>query len=160
MTLGSIHGGNRHNIIADEVRMEGTLRTHDEAVRERVMSLIKEIVNGIAATHGATAEIRWSARSNPPTKNNTPLVEATLPAWRAMLGEPNVIQVPPVMGAEDFAYFERAVPGAMFWLGVGNRAKGITGALHTPEYDVDEASLAVGVKAMTAAVLNYLDRKP
>jgi len=160
LTLGSIHGGNRHNIIADEVRMEGTLRTHDEAVRERVMSLVKEIVSGVAASHGATAEVRWSARSNPPTKNNTPLVEATLPAWRAMLGEQNVIQVPPVMGAEDFAYFERAVPGAMFWLGVGNRAKGITGALHTPEYDADEASLAVGVKAMTAAVLNYLDRKP
>ncbi|MCX6633579.1 MAG: M20/M25/M40 family metallo-hydrolase, partial [Acidobacteria bacterium] len=133
---------------------------HDEAVRERAISLVKEIVNGVAASHGATAEIHWSARSNPATKNNTPLVEATLPAWRAMLGEPNVIQVPPVMGAEDFAYFERAVPGAMFWLGVGNRAKGITGALHTPEYDVDEASLAVGVKAMTAAVLNYLDRKP
>jgi amidohydrolase len=160
LTIGSIHGGNRSNIIADQVLMEGTLRTHNEAVRERVITLVREIVGGVAASHGATAEVRWSPRSNPPTRNDTALVEATLPAWRAALGEPNVVQVPPVMGAEDFAYFERAVPGAMFWLGVGNKARGITGALHTPEYDADEKSLVVGVKAMAAAVLNYLDRKP
>ena len=61
------------------------------------------------------------------------------------------------MGAEDFAYYQREIPGAMFWLGVGNPERGITSALHTPEYDADEASLVVGVKAMTAAVLDLLE---
>jgi amidohydrolase len=93
------------------------------------------------------------------TTNDTALAEATLPAWKAMLGEANVIHVPPVMGGEDFSFFQRSVPGVMFWLGVGNRARGITGSLHTPQYDADEASLVVGVRAMCAAVFNYLDQK-
>jgi amidohydrolase len=62
------------------------------------------------------------------------------------------------MGAEDFAYFQRAIPGFFFWLGVRNEAKGITAALHTPEYDADEASLPVGVTVMTSIVLDFLER--
>jgi amidohydrolase len=158
LTIGSIHGGNRSNIIADEVRMEGTLRTHNEQVRERAMSLIREIVSGVAASNGAKAEVAWSQHSYPPTINDTPLVEKTLPAMRRALGADNVIQVPPVMGAEDFAFFQKRIPGMMYWLGVGNPSKGITGMLHTPEYDADEASLVVGVKVMTNVVLDYLDR--
>jgi amidohydrolase len=158
LTFGSIHGGNRHNIIADEVRLEGTLRTHSEAVREKAISLVREIVSGVAASHGAKAEVSWSPRSNPPTVNNTKLVEATLPIMRKTLGEANVIHVPPVMGAEDFSYFQKEIPGFMYWLGVGNKAKGITAMLHTPDFDIDESSLSVGVKVMTNVVLDYLDR--
>ncbi len=158
LTLGSIHGGNRSNIIADEVRMEGTLRTHNEAVRERVIALVREIVTGVAAAHGAKAEIQWSPRSIPPTVNDTALVEATLPAMRRAAGPENVVRVPPVMGAEDFALFQKAVPGFFYWLGVRNEKRGITGALHTPEYDADEASLVTGVKVMSAVVLDYLAR--
>ncbi len=159
LTFGSIHGGNRNNIIADEVVLQGTLRTHNEQVRERVIALVKQIVEGVTASHGASAEIRWSSRSLPVTKNDAALVEATLPAWRAMLGEANVIRVSPVMAAEDFSLYQRAIPGVMFWLGVGNRARGIGAALHTAAFDVDEKCLVVGVKAMAAAVLDYLDRK-
>ncbi len=158
ITIGSIHGGNRHNIIAEDVRMEGTLRTHSEQVRERAISLVREIVNGVAAANGAKAEISWDARSNPPTINDTALVEATLPALRAALGKDNVVEVPPVMGAEDFTYFQKQIPGMMFWLGVGNEARGITAMLHTPDYDADESSLVAGVKAMTNVVLDYLER--
>ena len=158
LTFGSIHGGNRHNIIADEVTLEGTLRTHSEAVREKAISLIREIVSGVAASHGAKAEVSWSPRSNPPTVNDSKLVEATLPILRKTVGDANVIHVPPVMGAEDFSYFQKQIPGFMFWLGVGNKAKGITAMLHTPAYDVDEASLVTGVRVMTNTVLDYLDR--
>ncbi|MCL4855482.1 MAG: amidohydrolase, partial [Bryobacteraceae bacterium] len=126
LTFGSIHGGNRHNIIADEVRLEGTLRTHSEQVRERAITLVREITNGVAASHGASAEVTWSPRSNPPTVNDTALVEATLPIIRKTLGPENVLHLPPVMGAEDFAYFQKQIPGFMYWLGVGNKAKGIT----------------------------------
>ncbi len=158
LTIGSIHGGNRHNIIADEVRMEGTLRTHNEQVRERAMSLVRELVAGVAAAHGARAEVSWSPRSNPPTVNDAALVEASLPALRRALGEANVVQTPPAMGAEDFAWYLKQIPGAMFWLGVGNPARGITAMLHTPEFDADEASLVAGVKAMSYVLLDYLDR--
>jgi amidohydrolase len=159
LTIGSIHAGNRHNIIPEEVRMEGTLRTHNEQVRERARSLVKEIVGGVAASHGTRAEVTWSAQSNPPTVNDRNLVESTLPSIRKAIGESNVVPMPPVMGAEDFAYFQREIPGAMFWLGVGNASKGITGSLHTAEYDADEASLATGMKTMANAILDYLDRK-
>jgi amidohydrolase len=158
LTFGSIHGGNRHNIIADEVVLEGTLRTHNEQVRERAISLVREIAAGVAASHGAKAEVSWSPRSNPPTINDTALVEASLPIMRKTLGAENVIQVPPVMGAEDFTYFQKQIPGFMYWLGVGNPAKGITAMLHTADYDADESSLLVGVKVMTNVVLDYLDR--
>ncbi len=157
LTFGSIHGGNRSNIIADQVKLEGTLRTHSEKVRERAISLVREIVTGVAVAHGAKAEVAWSERSNPPTVNHTAVVEASLPAMRRAIGEENVVRVPPVMGAEDFAYFLRETPGFMFWLGVGNSARGITGALHTPEYDADEASLLTGVKVMTNLVFDALE---
>ncbi len=160
LTIGSIHGGNRRNIIADEVRMEGTLRTHSEAVRERARSLVKEIVGNVAAAHGARAEVAWSPRSIPPTVNDAALVEATLPVMRRTLGPENVVQSAPVMGGEDFTFFQRVIPGFMFWLGVGNAAKGITAMLHTPEFDADESSLVAGVKVMTSIVLDYLERHP
>lgn len=158
LTIGTIAGGDRHNVVAEEVVMRGTLRTHNEQVRERVIGFMKEIVAGVASTHGATGEVRWSARSNPPTINDAALVEATLPAMRRTLGEENVVLVPPVMGAEDFTYFQRRIPGFIYWLGVGNKEKGITSALHTATYDADESSLQVGVKVMTNIVLDYLER--
>lgn len=158
LTIGTIHGGNRQNILAEEVRMEGTLRTHSEAVRERVMTLMREIVTGVAAAHGAKAELSWSPRSNPPTINDTALVEKSLPSLRRVLGAGQVVERPPVMGAEDFAFYQKQIPGAMFWLGVGNPARGITAMLHTPEFDVDEEALVVGVKAMAALLTDTLDR--
>ena len=160
LTIGSIHGGNRHNIIPDEVVMEGTVRTHNEQVRERVRTLMKELLTGTATTHGATAQLTWSAQSYPPTVNNTAEVEAALPALRRSAGAANVIQTPPVMGAEDYSYFLKTVPGFMFWLGVANPEKGMTAMLHTADFDADEASLTVGVKAMTNLVLDYMDRHP
>ena len=158
LTIGSIHGGNRQNIIADEVRMEGTVRTHSEQVRERVRTLMREILSGVAVSHGAAAELTWSTKSNPPTVNDKTEVEAALPALRRSVGAANVIQTPPVMGAEDYTYFLKAVPGFMFWLGVGNPEKGMTAMLHTTDFDADEDALPIGVKTMSNLVLDYLDR--
>ncbi len=157
LTVASVHGGNRSNIIADEVRLEGTLRTHSESVRERAITLVREIVAGVAAAHGAQAEVRWSARSVPPTVNDPALVQASLPSLRRTLGEAAIVPARPVMGAEDFAFYQKQIPGVMFWLGVGNPARGIRAALHTPEFDADEESLVVGVKAMANLLLDYLE---
>jgi amidohydrolase len=63
------------------------------------------------------------------------------------------------MGGEDFSFYQKVIPGFFYWLGVGNEKRGITAALHTPEYDADEDSLVTGVKAMTNLVLDYLDGK-
>jgi amidohydrolase len=157
LSVGSIRGGNRSNILADEVVLEGTLRTHNEAVRERAMALVREIVSGVAAAHGARAEVSWSPRSIPVTANDRELTLACLPSLKRTLGDANVVEARPVMGAEDFSFYQRQIPGVMFWLGVGNASRGIRAALHTPEFDVDEESITVGVKAMANLLLDYLE---
>lgn len=159
LSIGSIRGGNRHNILADEVRLEGTLRTHSEPVRQRARELVEELAVAVARAHGAQAEVKWSARSTPPTVNDRALVEAALPSLREVVGRENLVELRPVMGAEDFAFYQKHIPGAMFWLGVGNPARGLTAMLHTAEFDADEDALVVGVKAMANLLLDYLESR-
>ena len=87
------------------------------------------------------------------------LLLATLPTMRRIVGEKNVISPRPQMGAEDFSRFQQVIPGFFYFLGVGNKARGITGMIHTPEFDVDEESLVIGVRVMANVLLDYLDRR-
>lgn len=157
ISVGSFHGGNRFNIIADEVEMEGTVRTLNEEVRRTVQKMMRQTLAGVTSAYGASFEMRYKEGSavliNPPD-----LVEATLPSIRHVVGKGNLISVPPTMGGEDFSYYQREIPGFFYFLGVGNRAKGITAGWHTPEFDVDEDSLVVGVKVMSNVLLDYLRR--
>jgi amidohydrolase len=158
LTIGSIHGGNRFNIVTDEVKMEGTVRTLNEDVRRRVKEMMNETLAGVTAAYGAKYELDY-VEGAAVTYNEPALVEATLPTLRRAVGEANVIAPKPQMGAEDFSYFQQVIPGFFYFLGVGNKSKGITAMIHTPEFDVDEESLVVGVKAMTNVLLDYLDRQ-
>ena len=92
------------------------------------------------------------------TYNEPKLVEESLPTIKRIVGEAQVVAPKPQMGAEDFSYFQRVIPGFFYFLGVGNKAKGITAMIHTPEFDVDEESLVIGVKVMSNVLLDYLDR--
>ncbi len=157
ITIGSFHGGNRFNIIADEVVMEGTMRTLNEDVRRRAQEMMHTTLAGVTSAYGAKFELEFG-NANPVTYNEPKLVEETLPTIRRVVGEANVITPPPQMGAEDFSAFQRVVPGFFFFLGGGNQAKGITAINHTPEFDVDEECLVIGVKTMTNVLLDYLDR--
>jgi amidohydrolase len=118
---------------------------------------MREILEGVTGAHGATFEIRFREGAAV-TYNDPKLVEESLPALRRLLGEKNVVRYPPKMGAEDFSYFQREIPGFYYMLGVGNRAKGITAWIHTPEFDVDEESLIVGTRVMTSVLVDYLAR--
>jgi amidohydrolase len=157
LTIGSIHGGNRFNIITDEVVMEGTVRTLNEDVRQKSQKLMREILDGVTRAHGGGYELDF-APGYPVTVNDPELVEKTLPTMRRILGPKNVTAQKAMMGAEDFSEFQKVIPGFFYFLGVGNPDKGITGALHTAEYEADEDSISVGVKTMTAVVLDYLAR--
>ena len=157
ITIGSIQGGNRFNIIADEVKLEGTVRTLNEDVRKKAQSMMRETLDGITKAYGASYEMNY-AEGAAVTYNEPSLVEETLPTIRRVVGDKNVISPKPQMGAEDFSYFQRVVPGFYYFLGVGNRAKGITAQIHTPEFDLDEDSLVIGVKVMSNVLLDYLDR--
>jgi amidohydrolase len=158
ITIGSIHGGNRFNIIADEVKLEGTMRTLSEQVRTNAMAMMKQTLAGLTSAYGATYEIEFS-QNNPVTYNDPALVEATLPVMRRIAGAKNIITPLPQMGAEDFSKFQKVIPGFFYFLGVGNQAKGITAMVHTPDFDIDEESLVIGVKVMSNILLDYLDRE-
>jgi amidohydrolase len=156
ISVGSIHGGNRFNIIAGEVKMEGTMRTLSEDVRKRAQTLMRETLSNISAAYGATFDLDFEENAAV-TFNEPALVEETLPTIRRVSGDANVVSIKPFMPAEDFSYFQKIVPGFYYFLGVGNRARGITAAWHTANYDIDEESLVVGVKVMSNVLLDYLD---
>jgi amidohydrolase len=158
LTLGTIHGGDRMNVVADSVRMEGTLRTFSESVREAYRTYVKQTLTGCTSLAGADFEVNWTPPSYPVTVNPEPTVKAAVPGLERILGKDNVIPVGPQMGAEDFSYFQKQIRGAMFWLGIRNEARGITSGLHTADFDIDEAALPVGVKAAANLVLDYLTK--
>jgi amidohydrolase len=157
ITVGTINGGTRFNIIAGEVKMTGTMRTLNNEVRERSVAMMRETLQNVTAAYGATFELNFND-SNPVTYNEPSLVEETLPTIRRVVGTENAVALKPFMPSEDFSYYQKVVPGFYYYLGVGNRAKGITAGWHTPDFDVDEDSLVVGVKVMSNVLLDYLDR--
>lgn len=156
ISVGTINGGTRFNIIAGEVKMTGTMRTLNDQVRERAIALIKETLLNVTAAYGATFELNMED-GNPVTYNEPSLVEEALPTIRSVVGEKNAIALRPFMPSEDFAHYQKVVPGFYYYLGVGNKAKGITAGWHTADFDVDEDSLVWGVKVMSYVLLNYLD---
>ncbi len=156
ISIGLIQGGRRNNIIADEVKMEGTMRTLNEEVRQRAQSLMRETLQNITAAYGATFELKFEENAAV-TFNEPKLVEETLPTIRRIVGSENTLPIKPFMPAEDFSYFQKVSPGFYYFLGVGNRARGISAPWHTADFDIDEESLVVGVKVMSNVLLDYLD---
>jgi amidohydrolase len=157
ITVGLIQGGRRNNIIADEVKMEGTMRTFNEDVRARAQQLMRETLLNVTAAYGATFDLQFK-ENGALTYNEPKLVEETLPVIRRVVGDNNVLSIKPFMPAEDFSYFQKISPGFYYFLGVGNRARGINASWHTADFDIDEESLVVGVKVMANVLLDYLDR--
>jgi len=158
LSIGVIEGGQRHNIIADSVRLAGTVRTYDAAFRDSVVEMMRQILAGVASAHGATYELDYR-KGYPSVINDAALVGRTLPTFQRLLGEENVIEMVPGMGGEDFSFFSQVSPGFYFRLGVANEEKGITGEIHTPAFDVDEECLKTGVAVMAGAVCEYLKKQ-
>jgi amidohydrolase len=170
VTVGSIHGGSKHNIISNEVKLQMTLRAYREDVRELLIDGIKRRLNGLAKAHRAPEPVVTVLESTPPTVNTPSLVARVVPALSKVLGESNLREVPPVMGAEDFGlYGQDGVPIFMFRLGVvppervaQSKAKGESlPSLHSSLFQPDAPpSIHTGIRAMTTAVAELLPPKP
>jgi amidohydrolase len=158
LTIGQIHGGNRFNIIADRVTLEGTIRSLDATVRKELKERMARTVEGVARAHGAEAKLRFVGEGNGPTVNDAALTRASLASLATVFGKGNVLDVKPQMGAEDFASFAERVPGFYIKIGVRNEAKGITAMIHTEDFDVDEAALPLATRAMAMLAWDYLSR--
>jgi len=156
ITIGTINGGDRHNIIAGEVKMDGTMRTMSEEVRSRAQEMMRQTLAGVTSGYGASFDLQFDS-PNPVTYNDPRLVEETLPTIRRTVGDANVVSPKPFMPAEDFSLYQKVIPGFFFFLGVANKSKGLMPAWHTADFDVDEESIVVGVKVMSNVLLDYLD---
>jgi amidohydrolase len=159
ITIAKIHGGIRQNIIAEDLQMDGTIRTLDAEVQKDVHQKIRETAEKIAESMGATAEVTIETKALV-TYNTPDLVRKMLPSLEKAAGTGNVHEMEWVTGAEDFSYFGQKAPS--FYFLVGGMKKGqdpITAAPHhTPDFVIDDSRLDVGVKAFANIVFDYPER--
>lgn len=173
ITVGSIHGGTKHNVIPEEVRLQLTVRSYEMAVRETLISGIRRTAQGIAASAGLpkpTVTLH-DQEHTPAAYNNPALVERVVKVWSKELGAANVVHRDPVMGGEDFGRYsleDHSVPGFIFWLGTQD-AKGLAKlvkqgksppSLHSNKFaPLPEPTLRAGLRAMTLAALELLSAR-
>lgn len=169
VTVGSIHGGTKHNIIPDEVKLQLTVRSYKDEVRKRLLAAIERIAKAEAAAAGAPTPPEVSvSEGTPATYNDPALTKRIAGSLAAAFGRGNVQEVPPVMGGEDFSEYGRAgVPSLIFWIGAvapekyeaAKSAGTPLPSLHSPLFAPDrEATLKTGVSAMTVAALELLGK--
>lgn len=157
VTIGRFTGGNRANIIPDEVELEGTIRAFNEDVRKDIQRRVKDIATNIAESAGATATMQMTL-GYPVTRNDEKLTERMVPTLRRVAGEENVKFGALTGTAEDFSFFQQKVPGMFIFLGVTPRDQDASKAAmnHSPLFFADESALPIGVKVMTNLALDYL----
>ncbi len=158
VSVGMIHGGERFNIIPGDVELEGTVRTYDADVQEKIIARIEEIAGSVTGAYGGSHELVY-AKNTPAVINHPGLAGWAGAALRKALPGTTVKEIKPTMGGEDFAYFSNEVPGFYFRLGTRDPKNG-SGGLHTPTFRGDDAAIPVGVDAMTALVTRYLAAPP
>ena len=158
ITIGSIEGGVRGNIIPDEVKMMGTIRTFDVGVREELHARLKRTVTAIAESAGAEATITIDPYSSV-TGNDPALLGRMMPTLEWAAGEDKVLEHPLITGAEDFAHFQKRIPGLYLMLGVNEEgvAAGQAPANHSPLFNANEDALIVGVRTLVGLALDYAD---
>lgn len=157
VTVGIFRGGERFNIIPREVHLEGTVRTYNPDVRDTVESRMKTILEGITGAYGGTFELDYD-RGTPSVINDPELSREMAGYLSGAPGVDQVLELPPTMGGEDFAYFSNEIPGFFYRLGVTKPGQP-SGGLHTPTMTADSESVTVGMRAMTHLVLEFLNAR-
>jgi amidohydrolase len=162
VTIGKIEGGTRDNIIPDTVTMKGTLRALDAQMRVDLQQRVRRTAEAIAQASGATVKVVFGAHSAYPVTYNDPkLVQRMLPTLRRLAGD-KAFEVPPMLGAEDFSFFQQQIPGLYVFLGSrppDEPAEGFP-ANHSPRFHIDESVLKLGVRTLTHLAADYAQGQP
>ncbi|MDX2235549.1 MAG: amidohydrolase [Hyphomonadaceae bacterium] len=162
LTIATIHGGVRYNIIPEEMTLTGTLRTFDAAQRETIKKRIVDTVENLARSYGARAEVRF-VQSGPVTFNDPALSRAVYPALVEAAGDGWVDQnAPPTTVSEDFSFYQAQIPGVFYHL--GGSADGVDPKTsppnHSPQFDVNEKILPLGVRTHVLTAVRWLEANP
>jgi len=154
LTIGKIQGGSAHNIIADSVKLTGTLRTLDPKVRDIIQKKLKILVETLPIAMGGKGILKIE-KGYSSLINHDKMVDLIKKNAEKILGVENVLKKEkPNMGAEDFGYYLEKIPGAFFYLGVKNEKKQITASAHNENFDIDEEALYLGVAIQISNVLS------
>ncbi|AHC13724.1 M20 metallopeptidase family protein [Salinispira pacifica] len=156
LSFGKVDAPGAMNVIPSSVRIEGTFRTVNEEWRERALGEIRSIAQSLASSMGGSCDLEI-IRGYPVLENDPSLTRRSMELAKEYLGEENVVELPLVMWAEDFAYYNREIPGCFYNLGIGNGQKGWTSPLHSPNMMVDESALVTGAGLMAYLALGELN---
>ncbi|MBC7187302.1 MAG: amidohydrolase [Calditrichaeota bacterium] len=158
VTIGSVHGGVRNNIIPEQVELWGTIRSFGEQTREDLHRRITRTATSIAEAGGASAQVQIS-RGYPVLVNDQNLTERMLPVLHQVSAGGKALQVPPKTTAEDFAYYAQKIPALFFNLGIAPRDANpdTVAENHSPRFFVDESALVVGVRALSHLAASFLE---
>ncbi|MFZ2960244.1 MAG: amidohydrolase [Candidatus Ozemobacteraceae bacterium] len=155
LTLGTIVGGIRSNIIADKVEMQGTLRVLDEKIQNEAHVMIRKTAEGICSGMDASCTVLITP-DYPITFNDSKLASEALAWLKPIIGVEHMVLIKPHTGAEDFSKYQKVIPGLFLFFGVANKSKNITSAIHTPTFDVDESCIPAMTRTMSLMLLKFL----
>ncbi len=156
VSVGKLVSGTRYNIIAHEALLEGTVRTFNEDIRKSISEKIERISKGIAKTYRGEAEMEY-IWGPPPVKNDEESVKFARKCAESLYGKDSLyFSLKKMMGAEDFAYYLKKVPGVFIFVGSGNKEKGTDFPHHHPKFDIDEDALLLGTTLHIEYAVSYL----
>jgi amidohydrolase len=160
VTVATIDGGTRKNIIPDQVEMTGTIRTFDEGMRQDVHARIKRISESIAEANHAHAEGKVE-KAVPVTVNDPALAEKMLPTLKRIGGDGGSRPQQRVMVAEDFSYFQEKIPGLFYFVGITPKDQDMAAAApnHSPRFLIDESGLLQGARSLAALAVDFLSAR-
>lgn len=156
VSVCAIHSGKAYNVIPDVAEFGGTVRTFSDENRDLAGARIREVAEGVASAQGATVQVNYE-RGYPPTVNDEEMAELAVKSLTKVVGEEGMIEMKPIMPAEDMSYFLEERPGAYFMTGCRNEEKGIVWPHHHPKFDIDEDALGIGVAGLVQVAMDYLN---
>jgi len=161
VSIGAIKGGVRDNIIPDAVEMLGTVRTFNEDMRADMHERIRNTVEHIAKSAGASAQVHFD-NPYPVTVNDIPLTERMVPTLERVAGKDKVYVGQKITGCEDFSYYQHRVPGFFYFIGITPRGvdRKQSAPNHSPRFFVDESALLLGVRSLAYLTLEFMASQP
>ncbi len=156
VSIGEIHGGRRFNIVADQVELMGTVRTHDKEVRSQMEEKLRRVVTHAAEAMGATAVLEYDYFAGPVRNDHEELTQIARQAAIRLYGGDTLRELPTMMGSEDFAYYMEKVPGIFCFLGGRNAVLGYTAVNHNDHFTVDESVLKRGAALYAQFAWDFL----